>query len=67
MSYTVHGTCSKCGGAVCTPTAWMSVAPAVPTCSSCGAVPKRAHGPVIEMEEPKDTRRLLTEMSETSI
>lgn len=53
MSYTTHGTCSRCGGAVCTPTVWMGIYPPVPTCQSCGASPKNAHGPVIDMDVPK--------------
>ena len=53
MSYTVHGTCGRCGGAVVTPTIWMGIYPPVPTCQSCGATPKQAHGPVIDMDEPK--------------
>lgn len=49
----VIGTCSICGGAVCVPHTWMSVNPPVPTCNSCGAVPKQSHGPIIEMEPTK--------------
>lgn len=44
-----HGTCSLCGGAVTTPFVWMSTIPPTPTCSSCGAQPANAHGPVIPM------------------
>ena len=47
--HTVIGTCSICGGAVTTPTAWSSVAPPVPTCTSCGAIKKQPYGPVIDM------------------
>jgi hypothetical protein len=45
----VHGTCSLCGGAVCTPTSWLGVHHPTPTCQSCGAVKADAHGPVIPM------------------
>lgn len=46
---TVHGTCSICGGAVCTPDVWHGAVPPTPTCRSCGAVKENAHGPVIPM------------------
>jgi hypothetical protein len=41
------GTCSRCGGPVVVPT--QMVHP-VPCCQSCGATPRDAHGPVIQME-----------------
>ena len=44
------GTCSICGGAVTLPTFWWGVVPPTPECSKCGAHPKRAYGPTIEME-----------------
>jgi hypothetical protein len=37
------------------PTFWWSVVPPTPSCRRCGAVPREAHGPVIEME-PRGTR-----------
>lgn len=46
---TIHGTCSLCGGPVCTPTAYWSVVPPVPTCKRCGAVKRENYGPVIDM------------------
>lgn len=49
MSNRTIGTCSICGGAVTTPDIWMGVVPPIPSCSSCGAIPKHAHGPVIDM------------------
>lgn len=47
------GTCGLCGGAVTVPDAWCGTIPPIPRCSSCGAQPKAAHGPVIEMEPRK--------------
>jgi hypothetical protein len=46
----VHGTCSKCGGPVTTPRAFMSTQQPIPTCKGCGATQKQPHGRVIEME-----------------
>ena len=46
------GTCGNCGGRVSVPTIWLGIHPPTPQCESCGAVPKNAHGPVIEMEPP---------------
>lgn len=46
--YLPIGTCSLCGSAVVIPKVWMSVIPAIPTCSSCGATAAQ-HGPVIPM------------------
>ena len=43
------GSCSNCGGAVQIPDEWMYTVPPIPTCSSCGARAKQAHGPVIPM------------------
>lgn len=50
LGHPVIGTCSLCGGAVTVPTLWGGIIPPTPTCSSCGAVKKAAHGPVVEME-----------------
>ena len=50
MSTRTHGTCSICGGPVVTPLTWMGIHPPTPTCAHCGAVPKTAHGPVIDMQ-----------------
>ncbi|HIE5924928.1 TPA: hypothetical protein ACXN37_000165 [Stenotrophomonas maltophilia] len=44
----VIGTCSLCGGAVCTPELWGGVLPPQPTCNRCGAVAAN-HGPIIPM------------------
>lgn len=43
----VIGTCSLCGGPVKLPN--MMVNP-LPCCQNCGAIAKRPHGPIIEME-----------------
>lgn len=43
------GRCGICGGRVSIPT--MMVNP-VPSCEKCGAVPRGARGPIIEMEPP---------------
>lgn len=45
----IHGTCSLCGGPVATPAMWSGVLPPTPTCQRCGATPREAHGPVIDM------------------
>lgn len=50
------GTCSICGGRVTLPEVWMGVVPPIPRCASCGATKKQPHGPVIDMERPKDSR-----------
>jgi len=57
MSVRVMGTCSKCGGMVTIPTIWHGIYPPTPSCRGCGATPKNAHGPVIQMGEPKRWRR----------
>lgn len=44
----VIGTCSICGGAVCTPSLWAGIVPPEPSCSRCGAVAAN-HGPIIPM------------------
>lgn len=44
----VIGTCSLCGGAVCTPELWGGIVPPQPTCNRCGAVAAN-HGPIIPM------------------
>lgn len=44
------GTCSKCGGRVTFPSAWMGLKPPIPRCESCGATKNQPHGPVIEMQ-----------------
>lgn len=49
------GTCSCCGGAVQVPKFWMSVVPAVPTCSTCGAVAVQDHGPLIQTRKCSST------------
>lgn len=50
------GTCSLCGGPVTVPTIWWSVVPPIPHCERCGAVPKQAFGPVIDMERRSPSR-----------
>ena len=47
------GTCSICGGAVMVPDVWHGMTPPVPTCSSCGAIPREPHGPEIPMQPRK--------------
>lgn len=44
------GTCGNCGGPVTVPIVFWSVRRPRPTCAACGATPKQAYGPVIEME-----------------
>ena len=44
------GTCGNCGGRVSTPKVWYGINPPTPQCESCGAEPKNAHGPVLEMK-----------------
>ncbi len=44
----IVGTCSICGGPVSAST--HHIRP-VPTCESCGATPREAYGPVIDMRE----------------
>lgn len=56
MSETIHGTCSICGGAVTTPMFWGGIHPPIPTCSRCGAVKKRPHGDIVEMERKQEMR-----------
>lgn len=48
------GTCGNCGGAVIMPTVYLSIIPPAPRCESCGGMPKANHGPVVEMERPRD-------------
>ena len=45
------GTCGRCGGRVSVPRVWMGTIPPTPTCESCGAIPREAHGPVIPMQD----------------
>lgn len=52
MTHQLLGTCGRCGGSVTVPTIWHGVIPPVPTCQSCGAVPRSALLPVLEMAEP---------------
>lgn len=42
------GTCSLCGGEVCTPDVWAGIMPPTPTCNRCGAV-AASSGPIIPM------------------
>lgn len=56
MNDQVVGTCNKCGGRVCIPSAWFGIYPPVPTCIACGATKKQANGPVIEMDDPPARR-----------
>lgn len=44
------GTCGNCGGRVSVPDIWHGTVPPTPTCETCGARPRQAHGPVIEMQ-----------------
>lgn len=44
------GTCSKCGGRVVIPEAWMGVKPPVLRCENCGATKTQPYGPVIDMD-----------------
>lgn len=44
----IIGSCSNCGGDVETVDGWAGVNPPRPTCTRCGAHPKR---PVIQMEQ----------------
>jgi hypothetical protein len=46
----IHGTCSKCGGAVTTPDTWLGIRPPTPSCEGCGATKKQPHGPTVLME-----------------
>lgn len=55
INHSTIGTCSLCGGAVTLPTVWLGIVPPTPTCSTCGATPKQAHGPVIDMERATST------------
>lgn len=45
----VIGSCSLCGGAVVVPRVFMSTKQPRGTCSTCGAVDARGHGPAIPM------------------
>lgn len=45
----IIGTCSICGGAVVVPDIWHGIIAPVPECSSCGAVKRESHGPIIDM------------------
>lgn len=55
---TTIGTCSLCGGRVSVPTQWAATAPPIPTCESCGAMPRDRYGPKVEMDpatrQPRD-------------
>lgn len=53
------GTCGLCGGRVSVPSVWMGIFPPVPKCDSCGARPKRPHGPVIEMDSRVQPREYI--------
>jgi hypothetical protein len=44
------GTCGDCGGAVQVPSDWLGMNPPTPTCALCGATPKEAFGPTLEMK-----------------
>lgn len=66
MSYHLVGRCSNCGGNVTLPEIHHSVTIPVPTCQSCGAT-KKNELPIIEMEQPKDTRRLLNEWADINV
>lgn len=46
------GTCGRCGGPVTVPIIWYAVVPPTPTCQTCGAVPRAAYGPVVDMGSP---------------
>jgi hypothetical protein len=73
MPHRTIGTCSICGGAVVTPDVWLGVVPPTPECSSCGAQPRRSHGPVIEMRPsridltPTQRARLLAKDSDAAL
>lgn len=54
MSDRIVGTCSKCGGTVCTPIVWAGTTPPIPKCDTCGAVKKNSL-PVIETEYVEDS------------
>lgn len=60
----VIGTCSLCGGAVCTPELWGGVLPPQPTCNRCGAVAAN-HGPIIPMKELEGSGRAWSNIEET--
>ena len=44
------GTCGRCGGPVTVPLVFHSISPPTPSCDACGARPKQAHGPVMDMD-----------------
>jgi hypothetical protein len=60
MNKTIIGTCSLCSGSVSVPAVWMGVIPPIPTCDSCGAVPKEKYGKTIEMEPQKPNKWVKT-------
>lgn len=65
MSDKVIGTCSQCGGPVCTMTIIHSPHPPTPQCKECGAVPKTPYGPIIEtISEDSGSKQLLQEESQ---
>lgn len=56
MSVIIVGTCGNCGGSVEVPKVWMGIIPPVPTCRTCGAIPKNVFGPRLPMN-PSPRRR----------
>lgn len=46
---TTIGTCGNCGGPVTVPSVWHGVIHPTPKCDRCGATPREAFGPVMEM------------------
>lgn len=54
----IVGTCGICGGPVECPDTFLSIYPPTPTCRHCGAVPKQAFGPVIDMEPRRMDRQV---------
>jgi len=57
MGHVVKGTCGKCGGPVVVPRVWHGVQPPTPQCLNCGAKPKQAHGPVMDMQDQQTGRK----------
>lgn len=53
----VIGTCSICGGQVCTPELWSGVGAPIPTCTRCGAV-AASSGPIIPMRRVEEQGRM---------
>ena len=56
---TPMGRCSICGGVVTVPLIWGGVYPPVPRCRACGAVMARPQLPVIPMEAPPRSIRVI--------